>query len=134
MWASGHDVFATLKALHQGYCLCPCSADSLCPVYQADSEESASNGPGSETDSQQSEQTRARHVRKDSAKSMESRLAKPLTEQDLQRASTKSSSSIGMDRIPQRPSLLGSALQQVPYPHDPQPLAKKLFPCSGRRL
>ncbi len=58
-------------------------------------------------------------MRKDSAKSMESRLAKPVTEQDLQRASTKSSSSIGMDRIPQRPSLLGSALQQVLYPHDP---------------
>ncbi|CAL8466918.1 g6454 [Coccomyxa elongata] len=81
-------------------------------ILRADSEESASNGPGSETDSQQSEQTRATHMRKDSAKSMESRLAKPLTEQDLQRASTKSSSSIGMDRIPQRPSLLGSALQQ----------------------
>jgi hypothetical protein len=82
-------------------------------VLQADSEESAANGLASDSDSQQSEQAPAAAMRKDSAKSMESRLAKPVAEQDLQRISTKNGTSISMDRLPQRPSLLGNALQQV---------------------
>ncbi len=88
-------------------------------MLQADSEEAAASGLASDSDSQQSEQAPAAAGRKDSAKSMESRLAKPIAEQDLQRASTKSSSTISLDRLPQRPSLLGNVLQQVLCPYAP---------------
>lgn len=102
----------------------------LVAMAQADSEEGGANGAAWESSSQQSDQTHAEPGRK----SMESQLGKLGAEQEAQsRAAARSSSGIGMDRLPQRPSLLGTVLQQACTPHLHDFLLVLIAPANGRQ-